>query len=126
MNFNEFKSMSHFLSGRKRGDICNEDEERGGGGGGCGLPQRRNSEFYMKPNSVINQISDFNNGRRYNNLKNFTHDLPPFNAHNNNNKTETPSSSVEILNLRNMTVLENRKPEGSLIHISLFIFHFTL
>jgi len=105
MNFNEFKSMSHFLSGRKRMDDDDEDDDDNAA---AVLPQRRNSEFYMKPSSVSQ--SEFGQGRRYNNLKNFTHDLPPFN----NNKTETPSSSVEILNLKNTTVLESRKPEGKL------------
>jgi hypothetical protein len=108
MNFNEFKSMSHFLSGRKRMDEGEDEDDDDDDDAAAVLPQRRNSEFYMKPSSVSQ--SEFGQSRRYNNLKNFTHDLPPFN---NNNKSETPSSSVEILNLKNTTVLESRKPEGS-------------
>lgn len=92
MNFNEFKSTSQFQK------YANEEVTR------------RNSEFYTKSNVEAN--------KRFSDLKNFTKDIPSFEQHK-KNKTETPSSSVEILNLKNTTVLENQRPEGSRF---LFIF----
>ena len=93
MNFNEFKTTSHLQK------YANEEVTR------------RNSEFYIKSNGDLNN-------RRFSNLKNFTQDIPPFVPSQTN---ETPSSSVEILNLKNTTVLENRKPEGKLFFYMLTI-----
>ena len=69
---------------------------------------RRNSEFFThKP--AANTEQEWSS-RRYSNLKNFTHDIPPFVPH--NTKLASTTSGVEILNLKNTTVLENRQPEG--------------
>ena len=66
--------------------------------------RRRNSEFYAAS-------AEQHGRRRYDNLRNFSHDMPPFRG---TSPVAGSTGGVEILNLRNTTVTESRQPEGRL------------